>query len=371
MGLGTLPLRLHVVASAGLFAVTAVLCARMAWAEPTTPEGSTATPASTANDPNLGARAKYDAGTSAFADGRFVEAALDFEAAARERPNAVALYTAALSWEKANVPDRAADDYARVVAMGGLPPDESERATQRLGSLESVLGAVLVTGGAEETRVQLDANTEVQAPAKLHAAAGLHKLVVRATGHPLEHMSIALARGTTTKVDLALAGVQPSSMQPSSAQPPSPSPPLGPEPPGSAVQPEAPTERSARSTAVRSALGFAALGAGATALLAGALLGVEALSARDAYNAAPTAAAYDHTSGLQTWTNAAFVSGGVLAAAGLVLVLWPVSPTSTSSRASSVHTSGAMDGTSPALPGRGRNLVLGASGRGIRLSVDF
>src|SRR5579864_3937843 len=200
MVLGTLPLRLHVVASAGLFAVTAVLGPRMARGEPTTREGSTASTAATANDPNLGARAKYDAGTSAFADGRFVEAALDFEAAAGEQPNAVALYTAALSWEKASVPDRAADDYARALAMGGLPPDEGERATGRLGLLEGALGAVLVTGGTEETRVQLDANTELPTPAELHGAAGVHTLTVRTTGRTIERIAVVLTRGSTTKL---------------------------------------------------------------------------------------------------------------------------------------------------------------------------
>lgn len=349
MVLRTLPLRFLVVGSVGLCLVAVTLSARVACAEPTTPEGSPASAPPTAGDPNLGARAKYDAGTSAFAEGRFVEAALDFEAAAHERPNAVALYTAALSWEKANVLDRAADDYARVVAMGGLPPDESERATQRLGSLEGVLGAVLVTAGSEEARVQLDANTDVQTPAKLHAGAGMHKLAVRAPGRPLEQVSVALVRGTTTKLDLA--GVQPSLAPPSS--PPS----SGPAPLAPATESEAQSGGAARGTPVRSAVGFVALGAGATAILAGALLGVEALGARDAYNAAPTMAGYGHSSDLQAWTNAAFVSGGLLAAAGLVLVLWPASPTSTPPRASAARARGGM--------------AVGVSGREIRLAVDF
>src|SRR5579872_5901097 len=54
------------------------------------------------------ARARYNAGTKAFADKRFVEAALNFEAATAEKASPVALYTAALSWEQANVPERAA-----------------------------------------------------------------------------------------------------------------------------------------------------------------------------------------------------------------------------------------------------------------------
>ena len=86
------------------------------------------------------ARARYNVGTRAFAEKRYVEAALNFEAAAAEKPSAVALYTAALSWEQANVPDRAADDYTRALAVPGLQADKVNLAHERLTSLEAVFG---------------------------------------------------------------------------------------------------------------------------------------------------------------------------------------------------------------------------------------
>ena len=58
-------------------------------------------------------------------------------------------------------------------------------------------------------------------------------------------------------------------------------------------------------------------------LLSGIVLGSEAIGARDAYRGAPTPFGYDHASELQTWTNVAFVAGGIMAAGGIALVVWP------------------------------------------------
>jgi hypothetical protein len=65
-------------------------------------------------------------------------------------------------------------------------------------------------------------------------------------------------------------------------------------------------------------------GVGGATLLAGVLLGVEANDAKNAYVAAPAHATYDHASALQTWTDVAFIAGGVITAAGVGLILWPV-----------------------------------------------
>src|SRR5690349_17222390 len=64
------------------------------------------------------ARQQYQQGTQAFQAKRYEEAALHFEAAASFRTNAVALYTAALAWDLATKPERAADAYGRALAVG-------------------------------------------------------------------------------------------------------------------------------------------------------------------------------------------------------------------------------------------------------------
>lgn len=242
------------------------------------------------------ARARYDAGTQAFAQGRIVEAALQFEAAAAEKPSAIALYTAAISWERANVPQRAADDYSRALALGGLSEDASAHATVRLQALEAVLGSVLVSGPAG-WRVQLDANAEMPLPATLHGASGVHTLTVHAVGRTIAPVAVPLQSGVAIRLQLPEAAPAP--------------------------RPEDAGTPPAHRSDLRGPIGFVLLGAAGAALLSGALLGAEALDARDAYRAGPTQASFDHAENLQRWTDAAWIAGGVLAAAGLALVLWP------------------------------------------------
>jgi tetratricopeptide (TPR) repeat protein len=256
------------------------------------------------------ARSQYNAGTKAFADQRYAEAALAFEAAADAKPSPVALFTAALSWDRTNAPDRAADDYARALALTGLPADKSAQAKDRLALLESMLGALSVSG-ADGVRVQLDANSERPVPATLHGSSGVHTLTVRAPGGSIDRRSIVLERGKTTTLDLATAPPA-SSADAHAAPPPPPSSP-----------PSAPAPSPSATSDWKKPVGIAAAGVGGATLLAGILLGVEANDAKNAYDAAPAQATYNHASGLQTWTNVAFIAGGVITAAGVALILWP------------------------------------------------
>jgi hypothetical protein len=299
----------RVLAVSPALACLLVLGAVASWAPPACAQDDTAGDAASTS-----ARGRYNAGTKAFADRRYVEAALNFEAAAAEKASPVALYTAGLSWEQANVPERAADDYARALAVPGLPADKTGLARERLSSLEGVLGAISVVG-PEGTRVQLDANTELSVPATLHAAAGVHTLSERATGRPIERRPVVLERGKTTKLDLATEPAPPQSVDAKKEAPPPPPPP--PPPP-----------RTVESGQGRRAVGFIAIGTGGAMLLSGIVLGSEAIGARDTYRGAPTQFAYDHASELQMWTDVAFIAGAVVAAGGVALVIWPSSKAS-------------------------------------------
>jgi tetratricopeptide (TPR) repeat protein len=280
---------------------TALTCAVVLAA----PAAHAQAPAPSADDADA-ARSQYNAGTRAFADGRYAEAALAFEAAADAKPSPVALFTAALSWDKTNAPERAADDYARALALSGLPADKTAQAKDRLALLESMLGQIAVSG-ADGVRVQLDANSERPVPATLHGSSGVHTLTVRAPGTAIERRSIVLERGKTTSLDLATAPPVP----PSDAH-------AAPLPP--ATQPETAAPASGD---WKKPVGIAATGVGGATLLASILLGFEANDAKNAYDAAPAHATYDHASALQTWTNVGFIAGGVITAAGLALILWP------------------------------------------------
>jgi hypothetical protein len=266
-------------------------------------------------DPLVTARQRYKSGMEAWAAKRYVEAALQFEAATEQKANAAALFMAASSWELANVPDRAADAFSRALSVQGLPQDNAATAKARLAALEAVLGRAEVIA-PEGYRVQLDANTEVATPAVLHGSAGVHALAVRAPDKPIERRQVVLQLGQSTKVTITNEPAPQASTAPSAKPPEKP-----PEPP-----PSKPVVLQADESffhRVRRPAGFVSIGIGVAALGAGAIVGLQANDAKDAYNAAPTRASFDHASSLQTWTNLMLIGGGVFTAGGLVLVLWP------------------------------------------------
>jgi hypothetical protein len=265
------------------------------------------------------ARQRFNAGAVAYQQKRFVEAALNFEAAsaAAEKANAIALVSAAQAWELADQPPRAADDFARAIAAG-LPGDRLPNAKDRLATLQGLLGRVEVTA-PDGWRVQLDAFTEVPAPATLHGAAGMHTLSVRAPGRAIDKREVVLSPGKATLLELKDAP-PPDAKEKKEGKPVIP-PPVAP----TVVPPTKPDDSSGAK--LRRSVGLVSIGVGASALLGGVIFGLSALDAKDAYNAAPSRAAFDHAGSLSTWTNVMLIGGGVFAATGVVLVLWPSSKT--------------------------------------------
>lgn len=266
------------------------------------------------------AKARYRQGTEAFAQKRFVEAALHFEAASALRPHAVTLYTAALAWDSAGQPERACDAFGRAIELPGLDAKQGQTARERVQSLEKTLGTVSVKVPAG-WKVQLDSLTEVSGAARLHAAPGAHVLTVRPAGFPIERRDVSLEAGKVVDVEITEAqllaakkAAEPAPPPKVEAPPPPPAPPPAPPPPPPSLM---------------KPFGFVLAGTGGALVLGGIVLGTQALGARDAYNAGPTREAYDHASGLQTWTTVALVSGIVVAAAGVTLVLLPIGKTET------------------------------------------
>jgi hypothetical protein len=263
-----------------------------------------------AGDAAVEARQQYTQGTQAFQQKRYQEAALHFEAAASFRTSSVALYTAGLAWDLASRPERAADAYTRALDVGGLDPKQTGLAKDRVAQLEKTLGTVAVTA-PDGWRVQLDTFTEVPVPARLHAGQGMHALSVRAPGKPIERRDVTLEAGKVVNLELKdePKGAPKAEPEPAKAAP-------------SVEQPQAPPPR-AQYWITRRVVGVGVAGVGVAALGSAIVLGLNANSAKDAYDAGPTRASFDHASSLQTWTNVALVSGVVLVAGGIALVVWP------------------------------------------------
>jgi hypothetical protein len=280
---------------------------------------ATAAPTARAEEPVAAdsaaeARQQYQQGTQAFAQKRYSEAALHFEAAAAFRPTAVALYTAGLAWDNASRPERAADAYSRALDLPGLDAKQTSLAKERVAQLEKTLGTLVVTG-PEGWKVQLDTFTEVPVPARLHSGPGVRALSIRAPGKPIERRDVSLDGGKVTTLDLK--------DEPKPAPKP-PAPEVEP-PPSSKGPPPPPPARAREETfwTTRRAIGAGVAGVGVAALGAAVVLGINANGAKDAYDKAPTREGFDHASALQTWTNIALVAGGVALAGGVVLIVLP------------------------------------------------
>lgn len=265
-------------------------------------------------DPAVEARQQYQQGTKAFSGKKYADAALHFEAAAALKPSAIALYTAALAWDLASRPERAADAYSRALEVPGLDEKQTNTAKDRVAALEKSLGAVEVKA-PDGWKVQLDSFSEVKAPAKLHGGPGVHSLTVKAPNKPVEKKDVTIEAGKVVTMDLKEEPkVEPKVEEPpkKDAEPPKP-------------QPDTLPPRLAHPFwTTPKVIGVGVAGVGVATLIGSVILGLNAKDAESAYDAAPTRPAFDHASSLQTWTNISIIAGAVLVAGGVALVVVPI-----------------------------------------------
>jgi hypothetical protein len=255
------------------------------------------------------ARRLYTEARRAMSDKKYSEAALGFEAASKLVPHAVALYTAAQAWELAGAPARAADAYARALATPKLNESQADRSRQRLAALEQQVGTLVITG-EESTRVQLEDQIDVTAPARLHGAAGERTLTITRADGTVEQRTVTLTAGDSIEIDVDA---------PQTA--------ATPDPPPKKVVPLAPPAKQpviVERTKPRPllTLGYVTAGAGLAALGGAVLFGLSAKDAEATYRHSPTRATFDHAKSLETRTNILFAVGGVLTTAGAGLVVW-------------------------------------------------
>ena len=252
---------------------------------------------------NEEARAQYKLGSEALAERHYAEAALHFETAASRTPHAVSWFMASKAWEQASKPERAADDLARALDMPGLDAPLAEQIKTRLKRVESLVGTVVVTGPAG-TRVSIDDGTATPVPARLHGLPGRHVIHVTPSAHAAYQRELLLASATETPLAVTESDDEKGT----------------PEPTLKVVEKVVEVERPAE---VRRYVGFGVIGLGVASLAGAAVLGFTTNDARDAYKTSRTQDEYDHVRTLQSATNIMLVTGAVLAAGGVALVLWP------------------------------------------------
>jgi tetratricopeptide (TPR) repeat protein len=247
----------------------------------------------------------FDEARAAFAQKDFATAARRFEDAYREAPRGQSIYNAALSWEPASEPARAADDYALALEDPSLPASAQSHARERLAHLERAL-LTLRVDAAKPATVSVAHAEGRRLPATVHLPRGRHELVVHFADGPNVRQEIEGGAGehVTIRVTPPTA--------PAAAAP-------EPAPKITASPPEAPKP----SSSAQRTLGFIALGTGVAAAGGALVLGSLGLDARDRFEDSRRLDddARSQAVGLRTWANVAWGAAAVFAVTGGVLLL--------------------------------------------------
>ena len=251
--------------------------------------------------------------SAAYRRGDFLVAAEAFEAAFREEPAGAALYNAGLSWQSAGEPGRAADAYARALEMDGLDPHDDADAKQRLSALERKLGVLELRGDAG-TKVTVAHAKGRDVPTRIHLVPGSHELRVTMPDGQLRYETVRITAAEPTTVELAVTKSGP---EPLPAASPVPTTDIAPREP---APPEA--EKPVPSSPLP-AIGGVTLALGVGTAVAAIALGVKALDARDEFNASglTDVGLHDKAASLRTAANVCWVGTGVLATAGVVMLV--------------------------------------------------
>jgi len=238
-------------------------------------------------------------GQRAFDAHDYARAASEFEVANQAKPAAAALLSAGLAWELASDAVKAATDLAAALAAGGLEARDEATARTHLVALDAKIGHLQVRGPASAS-VSVDGRDRGPLPLEVRVTPGDHTLEAQT------NEGVKVRRLTTVSPGAAVAV----DMTPQEEAPP-------PPPPPSVV----PLQRS---------LGWIGLSVGAGAAVVGVVLGAVGLSARDEFVSGGNVdvSLHDEAVTMRTWSNVMWVTAGVFAVTGAVLVLTaPRSPT--------------------------------------------
>jgi hypothetical protein len=258
----------------------------------------------TADEIRTLARERFAQARAAFESGNHRDAALLFEDAYRLSPHASAMFNAAVAWDGAQEPARAADAYEVALDLGGLAGDQAAEASTRLAALKKALGYIRILDpvGATATVAHLDRAT---IPVRVHVAPGSHRIAVETADGRRSTQTVTVGGGqvATPQLDLEAARPEPVSKRPA----PAPAPP--------ADRPEGGSNQAT--------WGWVALGGSVALSAVAVVLGVNALGARDDFeeSARTDTSAHDRAATFRTLTNVAWGGAAVTGGLGLYFVL--------------------------------------------------
>lgn len=254
------------------------------------------------------ARERFTQARRDFEEGNYERAAQGFDAAYRIRPHASPRFNAAVSWDKAEQPARAADAYESALEMGGLQRDDAAEARTRLGALKKTLGYVRILEPVGAL-VSLAHVERAPVPVRVHVSPGAYTAVIEGTDVGQASERIRVGAGEVVTVSASLESARPARPKPANERRESADRELSDAPPEDGE--------------AQRVWGYIAIGGGV--LLSGAAiwLGVNALKERDEFedSGRVDVSARDRSANLRTWTNVAWGGAAVSGLGGLYLVL--------------------------------------------------
>jgi len=290
------------------------------------------------------ARRHFEAGVAKAKVQHYDEAIKEFMRAYELSPSPTPLYNIAVARAENGQHVQAIEMFQRYLAEGGdmVPADRRAKVQTRMAELEAKLGTIKVRVSPETAELLLDGRAiDVAAAAQgIRVEPGPHIVIATGEGLVTRKEVPEVGQGAVVEVALALVAVPPS---PEKA--PAPSPPAAPPPafvaraavvpPPPAVQQNvAPPPRDRTSRVIARPLAYALASTGAAALSAGGILYLLAKSDRQKAIDAGCNATSCMGQGATYWKDAqdavtysriAAITGGVLVAAGVTLVI--IAPT--------------------------------------------
>lgn len=273
------------------------------------------------------AEAFFRAAKAAYARKEYRPAATAFEAAFREAPHPAAMYNAAIAWELAGEPDRAADAHHTSLKLSDrLTREQIKDARARLSRLEKRVATIDVEAPAD-ARISLGRLARVEPPARFHVLPGDHAVTVTfADGGRASKQVRAVA---AQKERIAFTAPSAASDSPTLQGSNPPGTPKDRAPGAGTIAPEpdaAPDAAPADAAGSSSALlvgGWVGTVTGVALSGAAVGLGIAAVNARDDFDASvyTDVDARNRADLLRTWTNVAWVGAAVAGTVGIVLFI--------------------------------------------------